>query len=276
MIYYRYIKLLLDLLLFRLKRKKPVFSVVVGKISNCQFLEQSHLKNPPNGYYADPFVFDYAGKTYVILEKYSFHQSKGVICLGEIIDGEITNLNVVLEERFHLSFPYVFTYEDNLYLIPESAAAKEVRLYKALSGPSEWQFCRTILSGERFVDTVCFEADNQLYLLTTFDSSGKRRSQSELHMYQSKVLEGPWIPSKKNPIIVDNRYGRNAGLIRSNAKIFRCSQSFENFTYGISLQVHEILAIEANNYTETKPIFTLMNAHHLSVLDDIYVSDLRL
>ena len=41
------------------------------------------------------------------------------------------SVSIVLAEPFHLSYPYVFEWQGSHYMIPESGAAKSVRLYRA-------------------------------------------------------------------------------------------------------------------------------------------------
>lgn len=275
-IYFRYFLLFLTSIIDRFKSKSAPFSIVLGQFVNFELNDLFQLHNPRNGYFADPFIFEYDDKLYVLFEEFSFAKAKGVIALGEIVKMEIVNVRVVLEEEFHLSFPFVFTHNGELFLIPETASVGEVRLYRAKAGPSAWEFFGTLLSGARFVDTVVFSNNNELVLLTTFDSSGRRRSQAELHLFKSKDLNGPWLPSEKNPVLVDNRYGRNAGFLRIDERIYRCSQSFENYKYGMSLNIHEILDTCKDQYLESRPISIFKGRHHLSVLDSIFVSDLRI
>lgn len=252
------------------------FSIVLGRFSDFELRDTFQLRNPHDGYYADPFIFEYDTKLYVLFEEFSFAKAKGVIALGEIVDMRIVNVRVVLEEEFHLSFPFVFTHNGELFLIPESASVGEIRIYRAKTGPSAWEFFGTLLTGARFVDTVVFLNNNELVLLTTFDSSGSKRSQAELHLFKSKELSGPWLPSAKNPVLIDNRYGRNAGFFKIDGRIYRCSQSFENYKYGISLNIHEIVDTKYDQYSESSPISTFKGRHHLSVLGSIFVSDLRI
>ena len=79
---------------------------------------------------ADPFLMVWGNALYIFLESQSpRHQ-------GKIIGYRTTDLNnykslgTILEEDHHLSYPFVFNYDDSQYLIPESESAGEVALYK--------------------------------------------------------------------------------------------------------------------------------------------------
>ena len=85
-----------------------------------QFVEYK----PKNKRYwiADPFLFDYGKNTFLFYEVYDRIKRKGLIGYS-IIDSEgiITEPQIVLEEKHHLSFPYVFEYKGGIYMMPESA-----------------------------------------------------------------------------------------------------------------------------------------------------------
>ena len=44
---------------------------------------------------------------------------------------------IVLDEPFHMSYPYVFKWQEDFYMIPESQEANSVRLYRALDFPTK-------------------------------------------------------------------------------------------------------------------------------------------
>ena len=50
-----------------------------------------------------------------------------------------------LEREYHLSYPFVFEWEDDVYLIPESTASKRVELYRAESFPDRWSLAGVLL-----------------------------------------------------------------------------------------------------------------------------------
>ena len=88
---------------------------------------------------ADPFIFTYENKSYLFCESYDFIKKKGVIKSGLINEkGECHNLEIALEELYHLSFPYIFNDNGEIYMIPESAKNESVNLYKCLKFPQEW------------------------------------------------------------------------------------------------------------------------------------------
>jgi len=63
---------------------------------------------------------------------------------------------IVIAEPFHLSYPYVFEWNNEYYLIPESYQANSIRLYKASNFPTEWSFVGNLLNDGFFVDSSIF------------------------------------------------------------------------------------------------------------------------
>jgi len=59
---------------------------------------------------------------------------------------------VVLEEDFHLSYPFVFHHRGEYFMIPETNEAHSIRLYRATFFPHRWEFVKTLIEGEPFID----------------------------------------------------------------------------------------------------------------------------
>ena len=236
------------------KRKKPTFFQI--GIANKDFETETanfvYVANYPNSYFADPFIFQLDDVKYIFCEKYSQIFKKGVIVAFQISeDNKLIDLGVVLEESFHLSFPFIFEFKKSIYMIPETKSASKVILYKNISWPNEWQEVSVLLEGVKAADSVIFRHKKVWWLLTTFDSAGTNMAQSELHVYFSTQLESSkWEKHPKNPVIVDSYKGRNAGFFIYGGKLIRCSQSLQNYQYGSKLNFHEITELTKFEYIE--------------------------
>lgn len=142
-------------------------------LRRCQ--DESVLKNriftpqylmPANGqeWFADPMLVDAEGKTWLFYE--AVLGDKGHIEVAQVFDDcTLGTPAVVLKDDCHYSYPFVFQHENTWYMIPESSASSEVRLYRATSFPEKWEKCAVLLR-ERAVDSTVFEQNGQLYLLT--------------------------------------------------------------------------------------------------------------
>lgn len=113
---------------------------------------------------ADPMLVDHEDKTYIFYEV--VEHDRGHIAVSEVKeDCTLSEPQVVLKDATHYSYPFLFCRNDTWYMIPESSEAREVRLYRSVKFPAEWEFYQVLLK-ERAVDTTVFEEDGQYYLLT--------------------------------------------------------------------------------------------------------------
>ncbi len=113
---------------------------------------------------ADPVLVDNGDRTFLFYE--AVKGKKGQIEVREIFkDCSLSEPSVLLEDNCHYSYPFVFRAGDDWFMIPESSAAKEVRLYRAQCFPFQWEL-QTVLLHERAVDTTVFCHQGQFWLLT--------------------------------------------------------------------------------------------------------------
>ena len=55
---------------------------------------------------------------------------------------------MVLREPFHLSFPHVFSFDDEVFMVPETLGAGAVRLYRAIDFPDRWELAGELVRGD--------------------------------------------------------------------------------------------------------------------------------
>ena len=90
------------------------------------------IKNPTNGFIADPFLFKFKNKNFCFVEQYDFKTQKGHISVYEINDLEDKYIGTVLKDNFHFSYPNIFENNDEIYMCPETSEMKDIRLYRCL------------------------------------------------------------------------------------------------------------------------------------------------
>ena len=119
---------------------------------------------------ADPMLVEEKGRTWLFYE--AVENDHGHIEAAEVLpDCSLGEPTVILKDDCHYSYPFVFRWQGLWYMIPESSAAQEVRLYQAAAFPFQWKL-REVLLRERAVDTTVYETDGGLRLLT-FLTDGK-------------------------------------------------------------------------------------------------------
>lgn len=123
------------------------------------------IKNGHKGWYADPFLFDYQGKTYLFAEYFSYKVNRGVLVCSEYDEkiDEFSEFKTIITESYHLSYPFVFEYNNKFFILPESNKSSSLYLYEAVDFPYHWKRTKSILSNIRLVDTTLFEYKDELY-----------------------------------------------------------------------------------------------------------------
>ena len=65
----------------------------------------------------------------MFVEDFNIKEKIGCISVYELNDNKYKFLGKALEEPFHLSFPFIFEYSDNIYMIPEKQGVTILYLY---------------------------------------------------------------------------------------------------------------------------------------------------
>lgn len=124
----------------------------VGR-EDCPFL----IKEPSHGaWYADPFVCSDGKHEYVFVELMPTYGLLGKIAVAAVVDGRIGEFHVVIDEPFHLSFPNVFQYGGQWYMLPETNMSGQVRLYCADEFPYRWRLDTILMENVRLVDHALY------------------------------------------------------------------------------------------------------------------------
>ena len=226
---------------------------------------------------ADPFMAVENGHFYMFFEVLNRANSQGDIGYAESEDGEKWEYKkIVIDEPFHLSYPYVFKWEDSYYLIPESHEDLSIRLYRATSFPGEWQFVKRIFNGEHYVDPSIFRYENTWWLFYTNPKN------DALNLYYSDQLMGNWVPHPMNPIVKLNMHIARPGgrVLMHDGHLYRFTQDTEP-RYGIQVFVFEILELSKTAYKEKivseRPVVTMTgegwNARGMHHVDAHFVKE---
>jgi hypothetical protein len=210
------------------------------------------IANPPHRFLADPFVFRRGDLEVCFVEDYDFRTKKGKISVFKISGNKHEELGTALDEPFHLSYPFIFTVDNELYMCPETGEIREIRLYKCTEFPLRWSFHKTLIKDVSAVDTNIFFSKDRWWLLTTIDSSDIGDLCSELHVFYSDAFDSEaWTPHAKNPVIFDSERARNGGFFRDGEKLLRVfqRQGFGSL-YGESMGIAQIKDLGVETYGE--------------------------
>lgn len=209
------------------KRKTLEWSIGIYTGPSPLDLSDGEIKNPVlthkdvvdarARFVADPFMIFENDMWYMFFEVLNIDSNQGDIAFATSKDGKNwIYRQICVNEDFHLSYPYIFKWQGEFYMIPESRKKKSIRLYKANAFPTEWSYVKDLIRGRDFKDSSIFRHDNKWWMFTetnpnfTFDT---------LRLYFSDKLAGPWQEHPQSPVI-----NGNANIARPGGRIIH----FEN------------------------------------------------
>ena len=237
-------------------------------------------------YYADPFPFEWRGRSYLFVEEYPHESGKGLISVCEFDrDQQPSVPRVVLEQPFHLSYPQVFAMGGEVWMLPEGGAGRQLVLYRAAAFPDRWERHAVLVDGRELFDATLLEHGGRLWLFAA-ERDGAGSTSDMMVVYHADRLEGPWVAHKANPILIDRAAARPGGaFVRLGRRIVRPVQD-GTLGYGGGLGLSDLLRLDddavafaqpvpllqANNWAYPK-IHTLNRVGRLEVIDG--VADVR-
>jgi hypothetical protein len=215
-------------------------------------LSANDVHDVPASFVADPFMLRVDTTWYMFFEVFNWRSNKGEIGLAVSPDGiDWTYRGIVLAESFHLSYPYVFEWRGDYYMIPESFQAKSIRLYRSPCFPTRWSLLATLLEGPYFVDASVLHHNGLWWLFT---EANARLKHDTLRLFSSIELTGPWIEHPASPVVAgDPRAARPAGRVLAfDNRVVRYAQNCRP-AYGTDVRAFEITELTRQRYLE-KPI----------------------
>ncbi len=224
---------------------------------NNPVIHQGSVSDVPATFVADPFMIR-SGQTWcMFFEVLNAQTDKGEIGLATSDDGlQWVYRQIVLAESYHLSYPYVFEWKGDYYMIPETLLGGAVRLYRAASFPTEWHFASNIITGT-FADPSVFYWQDQWWMFVC----STPYQHDTLRLYFADELSGPWIEHPSSPIVTgDKSIARPAGrVLVSGDKVIRFAQDCRPY-YGSQVRAFEITELTTTTYLESEvsesPILT--------------------
>jgi hypothetical protein len=265
--------------------KQPVFSIgaVRGHWQRADFSKARIIPNPSGSYLADPFLVEHAGQRVCFVEEFDFAADRGRISWLDLTDGKATYMGTLIEEPHHMSFPFVFEFKGEWYMVPETHEAAEIGLYRCTTFPHEWEKCGTLMEGIEASDTMVFAQAGRWWMLTNVRPPGANDFYSRLHLFWSNDPTGKqWTPHPLNPVLVDADGGRNGGILQDKeGSLYRVGQIQSILTYGAGWCINRIDVLSPEAYMETRISASappasnrVIGGHHLHAAGDNTVFDI--
>ena len=193
---------------------------------------------------ADPFMVKEKDKWYMFFEVLNKNTQHGDIGFAISDDGfEWKYKQLVLDEPFHLSYPNVFKWNGEYFMVPETRYAYAVRLYKAVDFPYKWNYVKDLIVGN-YLDPSVFYYNDKWWIFVS-------ERCDVLHLFYADDLTGPWQRHPASPVIkLDGNIARPGGpVLLYNNKLFRFTQDCDP-TYGNLVRAFEITELTTTGYEE--------------------------
>lgn len=204
--------------------------------------------NPAGTFHADPFLIENAGRTWLFAEEYVYSTGRGRLVCSEVRSvSDVSEAQVILDEPWHLSNPFVFRLGSDFFMIPESRKSGKVTLYRATDFPFRWVKERNLFEFGG-LDTNVFQHDGLWWILTTVaDPPG---SGPQLCLFHTKDLFAPATLHPSSPVAADVRHARSGGRVHVTSEgMWRVAQDC-SVRYGYALQFRRITELTTRNYRE--------------------------
>lgn len=208
------------------------------------------VSDPVDHFYADPFPLNWQGRDYLFFEDLDHKTGKGIIA-AVVFDeaGRPGPAMPVLEEPWHLSYPFLIERDGEIFMIPESSANREVALYRVVDFPQRWERVATLIEGVEAADATIVEHDGLFWMFAVV-RDGVGGYSDTLAIWWAADLFGPWQPHAENPVLVNDRTARPAGnFVRQNGALYRPVQDCRR-AYGAALGFMKVTRLDREGFAQ--------------------------
>ncbi len=195
---------------------------------------------------ADPFLSECAGRNYLLFEEVPEESRRGrLACVEMLEDGSYSDMKILLECGYHVSYPCVVPAGGEFFLVPESADAGRVDLYRFTRFPWEVELVSSLVEGLALVDTTPFFLNDRWYFFTT-----TVQPFMETLLFWADRLDGAWHLHPSSPVSRSVRNTRSAGnLVWRDGRLYRPTQDC-SVRYGYAIQVNEVVRLTPAEFEE--------------------------
>ena len=244
--------------LYQLCYRTPHWRVGWRRLEGDDLLDLRHHPSsgwadlPDDGrrFYADPFPIAKDGRVTLFVEDFIHAIGKGIVSAVEFgPSGPLGRPVPVLEEDIHLSYPFVFERDGEMWMIPETHQRDTVELYRAESFPSGWVREAVLVSGVTASDATLVEHDGVWWMFATVRDGGGAFSDA-LHLWHAPDFRGPWTAHCANPVLIDIASARPAGrMVSRRGALLRPVQDCRD-GYGAALGLARVTRLDRYGYSQ--------------------------
>jgi hypothetical protein len=210
------------------------------------------LPDPVDHFYADPFPLHWKGRDYLFFEDLDHKTGKGVIAFVAFDEaGQPGPAIPVIEEPWHLSYPFLIERDGQIFMIPESSNVREIVLYRAVDFPLKWERHAVLVDGVEAADATIVDHEGLLYMTAVVREGVNAGYSDMLAIWWAKGLLGPWHAHEQNPVLVDDRSARPAGnFVKRDGALYRPAQDCRR-AYGAGVSLMKVTQLDREGFAQT-------------------------
>ncbi|MHC1785286.1 MAG: hypothetical protein AB9891_21490 [Anaerolineaceae bacterium] len=257
------------------------------------FQPRIRLMPPVKKIFGDPFPVKMGDRYFLFFEEMAVdevsYKLTGHISTLEIDPdrGPIGKIRNVLQRDYHLSYPFIFSWKNEFYMLPETHQNRTVEIYRCVSFPDKWEFHKTLLEDIPAVDVTLFEKDGTWWMFAAVPQKAVESSNEiipshlyALNLYYSDSPVGDWHAHTQNPVKVNRTSTRCAGnVLFHDGYYYRPAQDCTP-RYGYAVVFNRIEKLTTTEYFETENIkifppdlWQVLGIHTYNVCEDFQVID---
>lgn len=212
----------------------------------------------PLEYLADCFGVIEGNNRFILAERFSYrdymrsreqydapHTGRGYITSLSITQsGLVESEGPAIDTGLHMSYPYTLLNNGSWYCVAEESNSRSVNLYRR-NRDRQWQHVKQLLPFG-VVDPTVLRFQERWWMFGTTPE----QPSSELRIWHSEELEGPWMAHCNNPVRDDLRSARPAGTpFIVNGTLYRPAQNCTK-TYGGSIVINKVDVLTVTSFEE--------------------------
>lgn len=237
-----------------------------------------HTAHGKNDYYADSFALRVSDRLLLLYEDYSYKSRLGKISAVWFDERDFTFSEplTLLDEQWHLSYPFVFKHNNTIYCIPSCSDKKSIDLYRLDISSMKLVHDRVLIKGVGAIDPTLIHHQNHWFLFFTSDNAPN----TELHIWHSEDLDQEFVPHVLNPVKSNVSNSRPAGpLFYLDGNLYRPSQDCSR-SYGGRVIIHEVKLLSEDSFLEMAvsvldPPSGFKGLHNISFASDFMYFDVK-
>ncbi len=226
--------------------KRPIHTLLSEPVADdAQFLD---IGPGTETFWADPSGVAGDGILTILFEQFDYDSEKGNISFLRVTDrGVQEKPSTVFEDLYHMSYPFIFKDEEDIFCVPESGRAGKIEIHRAVQFPEIWERIAEVGESVSGIDSTVFRYNGLWWLACTML---EHEPNTNLFLYYAERLTGPWSPHRCNPVKTDVRSSRPAGTpFVHEGELYRPSQDCSQ-SYGGRVCINRVLRLDPSEFVE--------------------------